>query len=212
MRLEEREGVDTLPDLNPPENLLLAYTRFVCELSVDVPLDQFVIKNKHQSKSIHGKRRTNADPVIKHTERARSATPVNVELPPHVLVSDVEGKESRAGRIAVLRRDIFQENGEKTTNARNLFIPTDQLTQRKIRKHPSVFLLIQPKTMQPLWHFLHINKWQLNLLLFNIILQSSYLQKKSSSIYSDFTVSPTPPERLERYIVKPILPYCFWKQ
>ena len=109
VRVEEREGADVVPiqlsSLNPPENLRSDYS--VYEWSVDGPLDQFVIINQYQSESVHEKRRMNSDPVIKLLKRARSArsaVTVNFELPPHALISHVEGKD---------RRDILRHSGGK---------------------------------------------------------------------------------------------------
>jgi len=97
VRVEEREGADAFPiqlsSLNPPENLRSDYS--VYEWSVDGPLDQFVIINQYQSEPVHEKQRRNTDLAIKLIKRARSAksaAPANFELPPHVLISNIEGK------------------------------------------------------------------------------------------------------------------------
>ena len=145
VRVEEREGADAVPiqlsSLNPPENLRSDYS--VYEWSVDGPLDQFVIINQYQSESVHEKRRTNSDPVIKLLKRARSArsaVPVNFELPPHVLISHVEGKDRRdtskdaflSERKACLlmgekiRPISLPENGKKDYDHRFFSVPIGQ--------------------------------------------------------------------------------------
>lgn len=70
-----------------------------------------IVNIQNQSESVRRKRKMNKDPsMIYHiTRSARNAEPVNSELPPHVLVSYVEGNESHACRIAVRRRDTCKD-------------------------------------------------------------------------------------------------------
>ena len=193
VRVEERKGATALPvylsSSNPPEN----------------PRSD---NNQHQAESVHGKRRMDTDPVSKHTKKsrsARSAAPVNVELPLHVLISDDDCKESRACCIAVLRRDISKDEALLIREKITIISPSEK-GEKTV-------------TAQPVWHyFLHIIKWQPNLLLFNILLQSFYLRKNKStngifkhksSSHSSFTVNSTPLGPAVLYNFNSTLLNCF---